>query len=82
MEKSENSASLSSFHSHHNKFELAHKKAKKRLFVDKFRSCIIDAKQTYKLLNEIGVRSLQSPKAPILRSCYEATPTPSNEDVA
>ena len=77
-----NSASLPSFHYHRNKFELAYKNAKKNVFfADKFRSCISDAKQTYKLLNEISGRSMQS-KVPILRSCYEATATPSNEDVA
>ena len=77
-----NTAILSSFHYHRNKFELAYKKAKKKFFGDKLRSCIGDAKPTYKLLNEISGKSKQSPKVPILRSSYEAITTPSNEDVA
>ena len=64
------------------KFEQAVKMNKRKFYWNKFKNCIGDSRQTYKLLNELNEKSISRFKVPILESCQKLNDNPTEKDVA
>ncbi len=78
-----NSLKRSAFSSIRKKFQREYNRAKKDYYAEKFRMCIGDSRQTYKLLKDISGRNSGLASLPVLSSCVtDANPKPSAFDVA
>ena len=58
------------------------KKSKKKFYWDKFKACIGDSRQTYKLLNDLRGLSSDAQTVPALISCLQRQSEPTAEDIA
>ena len=63
-------------------FEKEVKQSKKEFYWNKFKNCIRDSRQTYKLLNDISGKNIKSNKIPPLKSCLEMKEKPTDADIA
>ena len=57
-------------------------KAKKSFYWNKFKSCIGDSRQTFKLLNDLNGKTKTKLNIPLLDTCDQLTPEYSNIDIA
>ena len=73
---------LKKFRELRDNFELAVKKSKKKFYWDKFKACIGDSRQTYKLLNDLRGSSSDAQTVPALTSCLQRQSEPTAEDTA
>ena len=55
---------------------------KQKFYWNKFKNCIGDSRQTYKLLNELNGKSISRFKVTILESCQKLNDNPTEKDVA
>ena len=78
----ENPETLVNFKKQRQKFENAVKCKKRTHYMNKFRHCIGDSRQTYKLLNELNCKNLAQSNIPVLDSCLQVQENPSNKDIA
>ena len=63
-------------------FEQAAKTSKKQYYWNKFKSCIGDSRQTYKLLNELNGKNKTQLHKPSLQTCRENGGSPTDNDIA
>ena len=72
---------LSRFKKLRTKFEQAVKTSKKQYYWNKFKSCIGDSRQTYKLLNELNGNNKTQLHVPLLQTCREIGGSPTDNDI-
>ena len=78
----ENTNLLEQFRNRRHLFEQEIKMAKRSFYLNKFKSCLGNSRQTFKLLNELKGKSSNSTNKPLLSSGFNNKNEPTDEDNA